>query len=353
MLSKKARLALDSTITPVTDLPPTAGDAGTGTHFNQANNGLAPTQQEARTAAQLESIEPLSVDLNSHPVNVVESIELSEPILNTSEPHPVPAPQPIEPIDSHAATPTAQSVIAHTLLTDVTPVYDPIEPSPQPESSLVHPALEPVDAAIEPEIIIATANHATEQQSTDASVSRGAVDPSPMLSVSASPATLASPETILSDDPISAAALHAQRKPKFVGEHELSEMADTLKRSSTKPNPLFNHLIFRVDEATREDRAHPLGKVRLHQKLLLVNASPDALTEKWREQWLSPNESLLILIMTQSTGPNGESVNTHTVSHKSLCIRRRLFIFFCVSRVFFSFLSFLSSFQARAPFHFP
>jgi hypothetical protein len=105
-----------------------------------------------------------------------------------------------------------------------------------------------------------------------------------------------------------AVAHHLTQKPKFVGEFELMESciklrADALAAVTGASEPVdpaaipgVEYLLYRVDVATREDRVHPLGKVRLHVRLTLLDRGPDALTEEWRQHWLHQEKAYQIVL---------------------------------------------------------
>lgn len=274
-------------------------------HFASSVTVSEPTVTETpATIHPVSSSQPDDVKASSPPMSQPASVET--PFTVTVDPAPSvtvsqptdPAPAAVDADRFNESTPSVPSTIVDSFISSP-PSMQAGESAPD-ASHLLAPIPSTVPSMQSPPS--SSTSHLAPSQSPLLS----ATPVSDMVSPSPSPAT----STTVVDDsepPVSAVALHALRKPKFVGEHELSELVDSMRRSSTiaSPSPPIDHLIYRVFECTREDRAHPLGKVRLHQKLELAHSGRGALTEEWREQWLKSTEGFIILLMTQETTPSG------------------------------------------------
>lgn len=107
--------------------------------------------------------------------------------------------------------------------------------------------------------------------------------------------------------------LHAIKKPRFAGEYELMDLAASLRDSVHKPSAsdataaergLFDHLLWSVAEASKADRAHALGKLRMHCKVSPLAAGRGALSDAWRARWLAEGEGYVMMLLLNAAEAN-------------------------------------------------
>jgi len=103
--------------------------------------------------------------------------------------------------------------------------------------------------------------------------------------------------------------LHQSAKPRFAGQYEMMDLAASLRQTALgRGDPeaeSFDHVLWSVSEASKSDRAHALGKVRLHAKVTPLGAGKDVLSPAWRERWLTPEDVTYVLLQRGTDALSG------------------------------------------------
>jgi hypothetical protein len=103
--------------------------------------------------------------------------------------------------------------------------------------------------------------------------------------------------------------LHQSAKPRFAGQYEMMDLAASLRQTALgRGDPAaesFDHVLWSVSEASKSDRAHALGKVRLHAKVTPLGAGKDVLSPAWRERWLTPEDVTYVLLQRGTDALSG------------------------------------------------